>query len=155
MRGFLRGNERRQRCDFALRFSSVTHGTDSFWNRKMGLEVWCQCRHLESLLENTEVSRGSTELPWWSLWWEAARWSGKGTEMETRPPGFLQPSVFQRARWLEMSKEQRVQQLQITNENFSPFQSNVSVLLMPSRRKSQFGGSVSITCPHHLLFFLL
>ena len=60
-RGFLRGNERRQRCGFALKFSDVNSWIFwnwkmglSFWNRKIGLKVWCKCRRLESLLENTE-----------------------------------------------------------------------------------------------------
>lgn len=53
-------------------------------NRKIGLKPDVSAGVLESLLENTEVSRGSPESPWWRLWLGSG--SGKGTEIETWPP---------------------------------------------------------------------
>lgn len=138
------------RCSLAFRFSNVNHWLDSFGNRKMGLKTWCKCKHLKSLLENTQKwLRVFQNYLGGVFGWEVCCWS------ENQTTWVFWPSVFQRAS-TKGSDFTLQRNNSVINKKWELFP--VSKLFFQffwcHQRESQFWASVSLVPLHHMLMSL-
>lgn len=112
------------------------------WKCDVSASIWNPCWR-------TEVSKGSPELPLWNLrlWSRPLEW--KRHWNRNQRTSVIWSSVFQRASAMygdfSLQSNNSLNNYKSQTRTFPCFKVTVSVLLMPLRRKSQFGVNVSLT----------